>query len=256
MEMHSTKDTFERVYRTHRWGADGGGSGPGSTCEQSVGASRVLFYVIVSLNLNSVVDAACGAMTWQSNLLPQLLSLKPSLRYVGLDAAQRIINQNNLMFRQYHPNVRFEHVELENVVIPQTDLIFSRDTMQHNTIKGVAQILHRFVQSNASHVLTTSYPNGSHYCKGPVRQRNRRSLARSLAAARRPRLLCWRPRGTVRAIPRWRARRPPCELERGLLHARSPPPKIAQLRVLRAPSWSRGAFLCTFSLTKAASSRS
>jgi len=168
MEMHSTKDTFERVYRTHRWGADGGGSGPGSTFEQSVGASRVLFYVIVSLNLNSVVDAACGAMTWQSKLLPQLLSLKPSLRYVGLDAAQRIINQNNLMFRQYHPNVRFEHVELENVVIPQTDLIFSRDTMQHNTIKGVAQILHRFVQSNASHVLTTSYPNGSHYCKGPV----------------------------------------------------------------------------------------
>ena len=166
--MPSTKDTFERVYRTHRWGADGGGSGPGSTFEQSMGASRVLFHVILSLNVNSVVDAACGAMTWQSKLLPQLLSLKPSLRYMGLDAAQQVVDQNNLLFRHYYPNVRFQYTELESVVIPPTDLIFSRETLQHNTLTGVAQILHRFAQSNASHILTTSYPNGSHYCRGPI----------------------------------------------------------------------------------------
>lgn len=166
--MSATKDAFERVYRTHRWGKDGGGSGPGSTLEESMGASRVLFYVIMSLNINSVVDAACGAMTWQSKLLPQLFSAKPSLQYVGLDAAQRVVRQNRLTFQHHYPNVRFEHVELESVVIPATDLIFSRDTMQHNSIKGVAQILHQFVQSNASHILTTSYPNGSHYCGGAI----------------------------------------------------------------------------------------
>lgn len=166
--MSPTKDTFERVYRTHRWGKDGGGSGPGSTIEESMGASRVLFYVIMSLNINSVVDAACGAMSWQRKLLPQLFSLKPSLQYVGLDAAQRVVQQNRLTFHSHYPNVRFDHVELENAVIPPTDLIFSRETMQHNTIKGVAQILRQFVHSNASHILSTSYPNGSHYCKGPI----------------------------------------------------------------------------------------
>lgn len=165
--MSLTKDTFERVYRTHQWGKHGGGSGPGSTFEQSMGASRILFYVILSLNINIVVDAACGAMTWQSKLLPQLFSMKPSLQYVGLDAAQSVVEQNKLTFH-HHPNVRFEHVELESVVIPPTDLIFSRDTLQHNTIKGVAKILHQFVLSNASHILTTSYPNGSHYCKGTI----------------------------------------------------------------------------------------
>jgi hypothetical protein len=40
--------------------------------------------------------------------------------------------------------------------------------MQHNSIKGVARILQQFVHSNASHILTTSYPNGSHHCNGPI----------------------------------------------------------------------------------------
>ncbi len=166
--MSPTKDIFERVYRTHPWGKDGGGSGPSSSFYESMGASRILFYVILSMNINSVVDAACGAMTWQSKLLPTLFSVKPSLQYVGLDAAKRVVDQNRLTFQHHYPKVRFEHVELESVVIPPTDLIFSRDTLQHNTISGVAQILRQFVHSNASYILTTSYPNGSHYCQGSI----------------------------------------------------------------------------------------
>ena len=61
--MPSTKDTFERVYRTRQWGVEGGGSSPGSSLKESMGASRVLFHVVLSLNINTVVDAACGAMT-------------------------------------------------------------------------------------------------------------------------------------------------------------------------------------------------
>ena len=78
-----------------------------------------------------------------------------------------MVQQNTARFVDYYPRVRFEHVALEDANVPPTDLIFSRDTMQHNTIEGVSRILLQFAQSNASHVLVTSYPNGSHYCKGP-----------------------------------------------------------------------------------------
>ena len=166
--MPSTTSTFAHVYATRRWGTDGGGSGPGSTLSESAGAARVLFHMILSLNAQVVVDAACGAMTWQRKLLPQLFSAVPTLRYIGLDAAETVVGANQRQFRDDYPRVRFEHVELESVVIPPTDLIFSRDTMQHNSIKGVAHILHQFAHSNASHILTTSYPNGSNYCNGPI----------------------------------------------------------------------------------------
>jgi len=166
--MPSTKSTFARVYSTRRWGDDGGGSGPGSTLSESSGAARILFHIILSLNAQVVVDAACGAMVWQSKLLPQLFSANPTLRYIGLDAADTVVQANREQFHAYYPRIQFEHVELESVDIPPTDLIFSRDTMQHNSIKNVARILHQFVHSNASHILTTSYPNGSHYCNGPI----------------------------------------------------------------------------------------
>lgn len=167
MPSPSTKQIFSHVYATKKWGSEGGGSGVGSSLVESMGASRVLFHVILSLNVHVVVDAACGAMTWQRRLLPQLFSARPNLRYIGLDAAESVVRSNQRTFRN-ESRVRFEHVELEKSAIPPTDLIFSRDTMQHNSIEGVNNILQRFAESNASHVLVTSFPNGSHYCRGAI----------------------------------------------------------------------------------------
>tara|TARA_X000001036_G_scaffold381912_1_gene374281 strand:+ start:5949 stop:6629 length:681 start_codon:yes stop_codon:yes gene_type:complete len=166
--MSDTLHAFDRVYKTHKWGVDGGGSGLGSTLRQSSGAARILFHVVLSFNIHTIVDAACGAMVWQRELLPQLFSAQQGLRYIGIDAAKTVVDANRQTFRKSHPQVQFQHSALETISIPPTDLIFSRDTLQHNSLRGVAQILQRFVQSNASHILTTSFPNGSHYCKGLI----------------------------------------------------------------------------------------
>ena len=171
--------TQRSLYRRRRCSA-GGGSGDGSTELGGVGASRILFGLVMALNVSSMIDAPCGAMVWQRSLLNQLLHNRRAFRYLGIDVVSSVIAANRHRFQntswsakknatRFNPDFRiaFERADLASSSwsVPRGyDLIFSRDALQHNKLADVWQILERFASSDAKYVMLGSYPAGSLGC--------------------------------------------------------------------------------------------
>ena len=151
---------FESIYHDRRWdGGAGGGSGRGSELSAASGASRILFYAAMSLNVTSIVDAPCGAMRWQAPMLPQFAANLPGFRYLGLDVAESVITLNAKRWRHLSPSVRFEHADLTRYSPHGYELIFSRDALQHNSFDDIWRILWRWAESDATWILVGSYPH-------------------------------------------------------------------------------------------------
>lgn len=166
---------FDRIYQKSLWGRDGGGSGPGSTVENAAQAARILRAIVFQTQAAHVLDAGCGAFQWQAKMLPSLLLALPSLQYTGYDASQTVVQRNRATVASWEPSLRsrvaFEHRDLEHVVLPNFDLVFCREALQHSSPEAVCNILRTFARSSARHVLVTNFPNGSLHCGGPVNRR-------------------------------------------------------------------------------------
>lgn len=180
MSSSKIEHAFTNVYQKQQWGQEGGGSGSGSTEVHAAGASRIVFHVLMAFNLQSMIDAPCGAMVWQKPLMNQLLVEIPSFRYLGMDVVNSVVKRNQLQFEkqwsihrnvsQVNPGFRvdFMHADLAQKEFPMPigyDLILSRDALQHNRLDDVWQILSNFARSTAKYLLIGSYPDGSFYCR-------------------------------------------------------------------------------------------
>ena len=115
----------------------------------------------MSLQIVSVLDAACGGMVWQRQLIPHVQTTIPNFRYIGVDASSVIIQKN----REELPHLNFTVASLVDLQIPPSvQLILNRDALQHNSYSNIYKILRNFASSNASYILITNYPEGSGYC--------------------------------------------------------------------------------------------
>jgi hypothetical protein len=97
-EKKGTEESFASIYNESKWGSRGGGSGDGSTEQNAVGASRILFHLILELNVNSVLDAPCGAMVWQKSMLSQLVHIRTRFKYLGVDVVPSVVEANRRRF--------------------------------------------------------------------------------------------------------------------------------------------------------------
>ena len=157
--------TFEGIYHHGNWSHAGGGSGPGSSLLATMGASRILFHVIMAYSIRTMIDAPCGAMVWQAHLLPQLYSHVPEFKYLGYDIVPTVVEGNRQKFNGTS-YVSIEHADLAvQRVAKGYDLIFSRDALQHVPLDSVWQILWNFAASDARWVLVGSYPCQHHELK-------------------------------------------------------------------------------------------
>ena len=157
---------FSAIYKHDRWGGGsdqkaGGGSGGGGSSESgAIGASRIIFHLAMKYALSGIVDAPCGAMAWQESLVNQLQHAIPGFRYLGLDVVHSVVEKNRARFVSW-PNVTFVEADLtkpESVQVKGAyGLLFSRDSMMHNTLEGCWQMLDTFTRSPVKYVLLGSY---------------------------------------------------------------------------------------------------
>ena len=158
---------FSAIYKHDRWGGGsdqkaGGGSGGGGSSESgAIDASRIIFHLAMKYALSGIVDAPCGAMAWQESLVNQLQHAIPGFQYLGLDIVQSAVERNRARFVSW-PNVTFVEADLtrpESVtqVKGAYGLLFSRDSMMHNTLEGCWQMLDTFTRSPVKYVLLGSY---------------------------------------------------------------------------------------------------
>ena len=78
---------FDTVYEHDLWadGGEGGGSGPGSSINATRTVSALLVHLILAYQVNSLLDAPCGAMVWMPGVLEAADSLRAVPGLVGRD---------------------------------------------------------------------------------------------------------------------------------------------------------------------------
>lgn len=57
-------ESFSEVYRKRKWGNEGGGSGGGSTMQNTHNLRIFLNHYIINNNITSFSDCPCGSMEW------------------------------------------------------------------------------------------------------------------------------------------------------------------------------------------------
>ena len=160
------KREFNEIYAGGYWGdkkSQGhGGSGSGSTIKYTVNARNILYTVIRKYNIESMLDAPCGSMSWMPVLLRNLSQItNKRFRYHGIDVVETIVRKSQIKYanKRLYPNWRMSVVDFSRQPVPNGyDLIFSRDALQHLTLDLVVDSLERFAHAQGSrYLLVGSY---------------------------------------------------------------------------------------------------
>ena len=138
---------FTRIFHENVWGSPESHSGLGSNFGLTSRVRFVLPMLLRGLKITSMIDAPCGDFNWMHHV-----DLGET-RYLGCDIVEDIIAINRSRF----PGREFRVLDLVNDVLPQVDLIFSRDCLQHLVADDIRQALRNFRRSGAKWLFTSSH---------------------------------------------------------------------------------------------------
>lgn len=138
---------FDRIHADNLWGADESRSGQGSTEATTRNVRLVLPRLLQGFGVRSMLDAPCGDFHWM-----QQVDFGDA-RYIGCDIVPALIDDN----RRRHPAVDFRCIDLADGELPDVDLIFSRDCLQHLPEEDIWRVLANFKRSGARWLLTSSH---------------------------------------------------------------------------------------------------
>ena len=129
--------TFSRIYGSSLWGADGGGSGFGSTRAATATLRAQLEMLVHRHRVVRLLDAPCGSAHWWPPLLARLRESVPCFEYVGVDVVASVVAAN--AERMGGPRTAFGAVDLSArpaagaalASLGRFDLALCRDALQH-----------------------------------------------------------------------------------------------------------------------------
>jgi hypothetical protein len=137
--------TFETIYRRNLWNGIETRSGPGSGTAAATAISRAIVELADNLEVETVVDAACGEGRWQPAL--------PG--YLGLDVAPSAIRAA----QRFHPERDYRVRDVRDGC-PTADLVICRDAMQHLSLGEGRQLLEAIRASGSPLLLASTYVRG------------------------------------------------------------------------------------------------
>tara|TARA_R110000772_G_scaffold2410_1_gene8312 strand:+ start:34647 stop:35249 length:603 start_codon:yes stop_codon:yes gene_type:complete len=142
----NNKRIFSEIYDKKAWVE---GSGPGSTIEYCIPLIVFLSGYIKENNIKSMVDIGCGDIQWMSNIFNNL-----NISYTGIDVVDNVININ----KGNYPNETFICADIFTMDIgdiPDSDMYFMKDVLQHWTNDMIQTWLDRFFEEKPNaHFLT------------------------------------------------------------------------------------------------------
>lgn len=140
-----------------RWGANRDGrsksfAGEGSDLDVTVEIRRHLADVVEKLAVKTMLDAPCGDLFWMAHFLRD----HPQLEYLGLDAMEASVSAAKARIEQMGLTHAEVHVaDLATERLPQVDLIFERDCLQHLSNWDGLQVIKNFVESGSKYLIAT-----------------------------------------------------------------------------------------------------
>lgn len=162
VQAETAKDYFRRDQRE---GVPA--SGVGSRLEATIEVRALLTELISQGEIGEIVDVPCGDWTWMSHVD------LASVRYTGLDVVPDLITQNRERFGPHlHSDTdRCPMFRIHNILsapfgvtIPPT-LVICRDLFIHLSVPHIFKALFNIIDSGASMLLTTTYPDATGYPK-------------------------------------------------------------------------------------------
>lgn len=147
---HSLEARFTDVYESRLWGSEESASGLGSErgSGQVTHALDLLRRMIRDYGVRSISDVPCGDFNW----MPILLDEHPDIDYIGYDVVAPLIREN----QRRHPTRQFDTLDITKEIPRQSDLVFSKDMLNHLSHKDVWAALSNMVASNARYVMVTN----------------------------------------------------------------------------------------------------
>lgn len=115
--MRTHKEIFTEIYDKNVWGGSGGGSSPENTVEYR----KLLQKFLKDYEINSVIDYGCGDWSF-SHLIDW-----SGINYLGVDCVESVIESN--IKKHKKPGVSFQH--FHTVPPYRADLLILKDVLQH-----------------------------------------------------------------------------------------------------------------------------
>ena len=131
-----TKQVFEDIYRSAKWGTNGNGdgnSGTGSTAHATLLYRTFLQQFLKDNEIRSVVDAGCG--DWEFSSLLDWTGID----YRGYDIVDAVVAANTKKFGK--PKIRFFAANIVETDLTPADLLISKHVLQHLSNRDVSKFL-------------------------------------------------------------------------------------------------------------------
>ena len=152
---------FASIYATLRWGADGEGSGAGSTLRATAGTRALVEMLVWRHRVTRLLDAPCGSAHWWPPLLARLRAAIPCFTYRGLDVVPSVVAANAARHADAAPAVSFAVADLSAAGAPLpvggADMILCRDALQHIPLLDAIDVLENFARSAPRLLAVGSY---------------------------------------------------------------------------------------------------
>ncbi|MCL4430959.1 MAG: class I SAM-dependent methyltransferase [Epsilonproteobacteria bacterium] len=144
---------FSLIYKSKYWTSfiPGSASGSGSNLNATKNIRNELPKILQKYHINSILDLPCGDFYWMSKLNLD------NIRYIGGDIVEDLIKSNNKKYQRN--NCSFNKINLLEDILPEVDLIFTRDCLVHLTNDQVTKAINNILNSNSKYFMTTTFEN-------------------------------------------------------------------------------------------------
>ena len=149
--MHPTrKSRFEAIARGNHWRNGESLSGFGSTLDATEVIRAELEHFIATCSIESVLDIPCGDFNWMRRV-------QFNGSYTGADIVEFMVDELNIEFEN-DPKRDFVVLDLIEDPLPAADLIFSRECLNHLSLRSALAAAKNLAQSQARFIALTDFP--------------------------------------------------------------------------------------------------
>ncbi len=152
LKNKTPQEIFSQIYEENYWGNGESRSGGGSTLEATASLRCELPGVLVELGARSMLDAPCGDFHWMREVE---LGVE---QYIGGDIVPSLIEHLSAEFAG-DPRRTFRVIDLTTDPLPDVDILFCRDCLQHLALDLAQRVLDNFRRSSCRHLITTTFPD-------------------------------------------------------------------------------------------------
>lgn len=158
IKKKSISERFTQIYDKNLWRSNETRSGEGSEIHYTKKLRSWLIKKILSLKIRNFVDAPCGDFNWMKEVLFTLNKsklLKHKFNYFGFDIVEKIINKNNLLYK--NKNINFKVANICQDTLPNCDILMVRDCLFHLSYKDINKFLKNIRNIKYKYLLTTTH---------------------------------------------------------------------------------------------------